>query len=316
LEDTKCGTNNTLLMESMKTPCLATQLIKTLVTPPSGGDSEDLCGGNSWIPYKTEKCFKLVRESTTYHQATQVCSRQDLISTSAIASVTSCAEKLFILENVLDSSIAWVKSPTYDCQQLRSNVSEIESAGCEQENFVLCEKLQSSSKGDAFSIFDSKLQELITRLSEAEAEIKRLSQQLASSTSPPLPATASVPIGFVYTQLPGQGDPYEVWGYQSTWSEITAEYAGLFFRVLGGESGSFNATQEANDHYLKQVTTTHVPHGTRNLSPVALNDEHSRTLVTGKTDSARTTSFGLRFILNEGEVRPKNRAVRIWKRTH
>lgn len=98
------------------------------------------------------------------------------------------------------------------------------------------------------------------------------------------------------------------------WSEITAEYAGLFFRVLGGGSEAFNVTQAANDHYLKQVMTVHAPYGTSNWSPIYPNDDYSGILVTGKIEFDRTTAFGLRFIVSGGEVRPQNKAVRIWKR--
>lgn len=100
------------------------------------------------------------------------------------------------------------------------------------------------------------------------------------------------------------------------WTDITSEYAGLFFRALGDESAAFNETQEANDHYLRQVMTVHAPHGTRNWSPVEPNDQYSGILVTGKIEFAKTTSFGLRFIVSGGEIRPRNQAVRIWKRIH
>lgn len=122
-------------------------------------------------------------------------------------------------------------------------------------------------------------------------------------------------MGFIYTQLPGQGEPYDIWGYQMVWSEITTEYAGLFFRVLGGESEAFNVTQAANDHRLLRANTVHVQPGISNIA-VSPDEVWSAGVLTGKIEFAQTTAFGVRFLVSGGEIRPRNTAVRIWKRIY
>ncbi len=118
-----------------------------------------------------------------------------------------------------------------------------------------------------------------------------------------------VPVGFIYTQLPGQGDPYDIWGFTMWWTEITTDYAGLFFRVLGGGSAQFNVTQAENSNRLLSVNTGH----TINTWTVDVprTGAYSEVVASGST-----TAWGLRFAVSGGEVRPRNTAVRIWKRIH
>lgn len=131
-----------------------------------------------------------------------------------------------------------------------------------------------------------------------------------------LTLAGSAPVGFIYTQLPGQGDPYELWGYGMHWSEVTKEYEGLFFRVLGGESAAFDAIQEENDHYLTMATCVHIPHHPTGSAIIRPDGSTSNPVRTGKIEFDKVTAYGMQFNLNGGEVRPRNRAVRLWKRIH
>jgi hypothetical protein len=62
----------------------------------------------------------------------------------------------------------------------------------------------------------------------------------------------SVPVGFIYTQLPQHKDQNELWPFFS-WSDMTSEYMGLFFRAEGAGSESFGITQEEDSHRLTVV---------------------------------------------------------------
>lgn len=57
------------------------------------------------------------------------------------------------------------------------------------------------------------------------------------------PISITVPIGFIYVQLSEQQEPHHLWP-NMIWSDVSFQYAGLFFRVLGGDSAHFNVTQE------------------------------------------------------------------------
>jgi len=77
-----------------------------------------------------------------------------------------------------------------------------------------------------------------------------------------------VPIGFIYIQLPLQQTPQTIWP-NCSWSDISAEYSGLFFRPLSGNSSRLEV----------------------NRYPVWLD-----------------------LIVSGSKVRPRNQAIRIWKR--
>jgi hypothetical protein len=52
----------------------------------------------------------------------------------------------------------------------------------------------------------------------------------------------SIPVGFVYVQFPNCLAPSAL-GMMGTWSEITSDYAGCFFRANGGNSEAFGTKQ-------------------------------------------------------------------------
>ena len=49
--------------------------------------------------------------------------------------------------------------------------------------------------------------------------------------------TITVPIGFIYMQLPDQETPANLFG--GTWQNISSGYSSLFFRVEGGSAAAF-----------------------------------------------------------------------------
>ena len=54
-----------------------------------------------------------------------------------------------------------------------------------------------------------------------------------------------VPIGFTYVQLPHEKKPVEIWPWM-IWEDVSANYSGVFFRVIGGEAASFGNIQQEN----------------------------------------------------------------------
>lgn len=52
-----------------------------------------------------------------------------------------------------------------------------------------------------------------------------------------------IPIGFIYIQYRNQSTPDILFGTDGKWQDVSSEYAGEFFRAVGGNSSSFGVTQ-------------------------------------------------------------------------
>lgn len=128
-----------------------------------------------------------------------------------------------------------------------------------------------------------------------------------------------LPIGYTYTQLPNQKPPTEIWP-KLKWHDISTEYPGIFFRVVGGNANAFGYVQEDNAPTLTDAWAGW--HGRWGLDFVK-----NGTMVTPKGDWSQWIYTGvgterlgygkfqlLKFKRASGEVRPRNMAVRIWKR--
>jgi predicted nucleic acid-binding Zn-ribbon protein len=124
-----------------------------------------------------------------------------------------------------------------------------------------------------------------------------------------------VPISFIYVQLPNEESPAEIWS-SLTWNDVSSAYAGVFFRVLGGEAASFGQVQEDNAPRLHRVYRRII---SRNCSYNVLlpKDGKSKSIYTGHAcnGDAYNQSSHINFEMLGGEVRPRNMAIRVWKRT-
>ena len=63
-----------------------------------------------------------------------------------------------------------------------------------------------------------------------------------------------IPIGFLYTQFPEQSSPQQLWP-SLQWTEVTQQYAGLFFRAEGSGSLPFGQTQPSNQSWISDIWT-------------------------------------------------------------
>ncbi|XP_054165986.1 uncharacterized protein LOC128963497 [Oppia nitens] len=124
-----------------------------------------------------------------------------------------------------------------------------------------------------------------------------------------------VPIGFVYVQLPGQPEPGVIWPTLQ-WTNISSEYSGLFFRVIGNDSEPFETIQTDHSPRIAAIVTQVKPKPgiTRNYNEqIRPNDKWSPPLYTGSDGG--DNNYYISFKMFSGEVRPKNTAIYIWKRT-
>lgn len=120
-----------------------------------------------------------------------------------------------------------------------------------------------------------------------------------------------VPIGFIYAQLPGQPEPSRQWPLVE-WTEITEQYAGLFFRAAGEGAAEFGSIQEENIPRLTNVNGRLVLTSSMASVTVPADGGVSSTVSAGATGG--NSHWGLSFTVSAGEVRPRNTATRIWMR--
>jgi hypothetical protein len=155
-------------------------------------------------------------------------------------------------------------------------------------------------------IYESRIEEIMKQINNQQSTIDNLKQN-------------PVPIGFIYTQLPDQPEPMSLWPI-TEWVDVSSEYAGLFFRVEGGGSAAFGLPQEENSPRLTYVHRQDGARSNADLLPMKLYPGQwspffmTATGVRGSIETGRYTY--LRFKISDGEVRPRNKAIRIWKRTN
>lgn len=131
----------------------------------------------------------------------------------------------------------------------------------------------------------------------------------------------NLPIGFIYIQLRGQSTPDELFGSSGKWQDISATYAGEFFRAVGGNSGSFGTTQaeglpnitgnlgrtaddnlnQTNGAFFQTMTTSGV------LNSAIQGSIYS--YVTEFNASRSSSIYGA-----STHVTPYNSSIRIWKK--
>ena len=127
-----------------------------------------------------------------------------------------------------------------------------------------------------------------------------------------------VPIGFIYVQLPSEKAPTDIWPWM-TWTDVSSSYAGVFFRVTGGDAASFGTVQQDNAPRIDKVDTAYYGDVSEMIecTPDYLNcplpkGDWSLWEYTGASSGNNRYT---RFHTTGGEVRPRNMAMRIWKRT-
>lgn len=307
--------------------------ILVLICSAFGEDASTLCGDATWTLYRDLKCIKYIDQLTTYEGALEVCRR--VIGTndsSPLITIKSAEEQAFVtkllfqdhqvIENVwlgaergrensldfqwsdgseLDYTNWAPENPTDEleknCTELTSHLSRQVDDGlwkntpCARRNLVLCQKVQD------WDLLD--LQHILLQLRQEFDEAKK----------------NPVPIGFTFVQLPSQEEPSLLWP-SVTWTEVTSNYSGLFFRAEGGGSAAFGTTQEENsprftkiEHADANETAVGAPKFENPLS-LAYNGNLTGYIRTGHHTTMTGDSEALRFLTVGGEVRPRNTAVR------
>ena len=128
-----------------------------------------------------------------------------------------------------------------------------------------------------------------------------------------------IPMDFLYTQLPNQSSPEQLWSY-FIWTEVTEQYSGLFFRAEGSGSELFGEIQQANHSWISEIGGRCHNWNYGQGKDYTLDDYRSSYSLKvnqpkifscpGKSNAIHSLSL----FTSTREVRPKNTAIKIWKR--
>ena len=124
----------------------------------------------------------------------------------------------------------------------------------------------------------------------------------------------TVPIGYIYYQLPNQSPPSSLWPH-NIWTDISVQYSGLFFRTEGKQSKPFFETQleDCPQLYLVESKDKYSTSSDVTLVRWLRTDTDHYLYVGGDQKWSKRSRIGLSFFVSDDEVRPKNTAIRIWK---
>jgi hypothetical protein len=114
-----------------------------------------------------------------------------------------------------------------------------------------------------------------------------------------------LPIGFIYFQLRGQPEPGAL--FSGVWENISPQYAGLFFRIEGGNAAGFGSDQGQS---IQPHNHTHqYPNVTINVREGDQNYVSGNVHTTAFTPETRNTGAA-----GSTETRPVNTTIKIWIR--
>jgi hypothetical protein len=190
---------------------------------------------------------------------------------------------------------------------------------CLKKALIVCQKMQNLTLNQLTDLvmnlkkdleFERKISE--NNRKESEKAVNELKSSLDNLNK------NLFPIGFIYVQLPDQKDPNEIWATMK-WTDISTQYANVFFRVFGDKTEAFGKIQDENISMISKIQSKF------GNDPSVRNNGHSYYDIScPKSDWSDWIFTGFnegknsvmnRFYYSGGEVRPKNMAIRVWKRT-
>ena len=128
----------------------------------------------------------------------------------------------------------------------------------------------------------------------------------------------TLPVGTVYVQYPDQSEPASIFG--GTWSNISSQYAGRFFRAEGGNAVAFGSGQAEGLPYMVHEHTYFA------VGRFGMNGTNISTPAWGSGDRAKGSAYAYINTTNYKDVSgsglygksthvtPENMTIRIWKR--
>ena len=124
---------------------------------------------------------------------------------------------------------------------------------------------------------------------------------------------ATIPVGFNYVQYPGESAPDNLFGGE--WENISAQFAGQFFRCEGGNAAEFGSGQDGGAPNITGQfgnTFTTVANGAFYVvagGQLGHGSSSAGDSVIGFSAENSNATYGA-----ADEIRTANRTIRIWKR--
>jgi len=303
---------------------------------------------DSWTPYRNEKCFKFFHDSKTYTEANDFCKFQSTFGYNAtLASIRDRDEQLFVedylfIQNNPDDNV-WIgvkRNPSNRRLIWEDNLNHSYTNWDPADNFATgndCVEMQRETplardkrRGFWKSVQCRGRNLILCSSVPSPVSTGRPSTKPWPDVKPPLTkpypddrslfnndqSQGSIPYGFIYFQLPSQSEPTILWPNYN-WEEVSRLYSGQFFRVEGAGSERFGVTQ--NDSAPRLF---HVQHKKKDTNRGFQDEEitvpgdgnWSEYIYSGDRDYERHDTRYLRFRMTNDEVRPRNQAIRLWKR--
>ena len=296
----------------------------------------NFCG--DWDQYKGSKCIKILKKKETAERALNECLKLD--NSSSLITIRDNEEQEFInkllkkytnismfawigrkyngkeykwvdgmdseFDNWSDEAVKEGEEPCAKMSLMKGMFGKWIDSTCKRRALIVCQRRPELSLSSLKDIIQNMSDIIERQQNSLEVTEKINNEQQAQINS-------MIPLGFVYTQLPNQSAPQEIWPNMN-WTEVTDEYSGLFFRAEGGTSLPFGQIQHANQSWISNqyIQEFNSRYSSTSYSPAANHPAHYE----GWTYMAYQ-GYGLRqfgWYTTEGDVRPRNTAVKIWKR--
>jgi len=114
------------------------------------------------------------------------------------------------------------------------------------------------------------------------------------------------PIGGIYFQLPGKSAPASL--FVGTWTNISSQFSGVFFRAEGGNASAFGGGTQADEirshnhvQWTGALDDSNFTSGSGQFPPGDGPGQNNTNITTGSTGGI--------------ETRPINVTIRVWERT-
>ncbi len=128
----------------------------------------------------------------------------------------------------------------------------------------------------------------------------------------------TLPIGYIYTQLPGKLDPTGL-GLVGLWTNISTQFAGNFFRVIGGQAGPFDGSVQGDA--IRNIEGSLHGNNVFRADPAYTgafyNDGWEASPAQGDDGNVQQNiAFKASLVVpTASENRPINQTIQIWERT-
>ena len=142
-------------------------------------------------------------------------------------------------------------------------------------------------------------------------DITELANEVAGKADKTQVPNLAMPIGAIYIQYAAQADPTSLFG--GTWENVSATYAGLFFRAEGGAAAAFGSTQtDGAPNITGSIGVNEDGYASGAFYTTAGAGWNFANRGGNQINFVASNSNG-KYVL--AEVRPANSTIRIWKRT-